>query len=59
MLIPQVGSGRSGRSGNRPSGTVGSGSGIALLCVPRVGNYLAKLQVTDLVGKMVFSFRAC
>ena len=50
MSIPRVGS---VRSGNRPSGWIGSGSCIALYCIPRVGNFLAKFQILDLVGKIV------
>ena len=48
----------SGRSGNRPSGRVGSGSGFALLCILRVGNFLANFKVIDLVEK-IRGFRAC
>ena len=46
LLIPRVGL---GKSGNRPSGRVGSGSGIASKCTPRVG----KFQVLDLVRKIL------
>ena len=50
MSIPRV---ESGRSGNRPLVRIGSGTSIALYCIPRVGKFLAKFQVIDLVGKIV------
>ena len=43
----------SGRLGNRPSGRVGFGSGIALQCIPRVGNFLVNFEVIDLVEKIL------
>ena len=45
VSIPQVGF---GRSGNRPSGRVDSGSGNALLNIPRVNNSLVNFKVIEI-----------